>query len=190
VTSHLLVFFVTGAAFAQTASISGIVRVNNAPTASLQVSLLEGTVETKHTETDAAGSYSFADLTPGPTTLRVRRPSGAILFAAIPIVVAPGHKFLGTLRFTESGRISGIVIDENKKPLKGISVRAIFAEYAYGALRYTTTSVANSLTNDAGEYTSWSPTLSAHTTSWPQPNSSSPRRSPTRPSIRKIANPS
>jgi hypothetical protein len=132
------------------ASISGVIRVNGVPAASTLVALLESNVETKHCETDPSGHYSFSDIAPGRVQLRFKSQSGGPYL--VSIVLKPGEKkFNSNLTIAEPGRILGKVTDEDKKPLKGVRVGLISADYGYGELRYSISATAT--TNEAGEYT-------------------------------------
>lgn len=154
-TSHLLVFFVTGAAFAQTqppaqppASIVGIIRLNGKPAPSTLVTLTAAGAVIQHCETDAAGRYSFNDVPPGQVSLAFKGTSANMMRT---VRLLSGQRHIVNIDVDEPGRISGRVTDENKNPLPGITVRAIPREYAYGALRYLASS--GTQTNAAGEYT-------------------------------------
>lgn len=131
------------------ASITGIVKVNGSPAASMSVTLMDESGTMRETLTDASGKFSFSDVRPGSALLNVKRNDGPIpMFRNVTL--EPGQKLVHNFEFTETGTIWGRITDENKKPIKGIEVRAISAEYAYGAIRYTV--ATHSSTNENGDY--------------------------------------
>jgi hypothetical protein len=150
----LVPLLIAASCFAQapptTASVTGIVRMNGAPAASLLVTLTDvGGSEINHCETDASGRYSFSDIIPGRVQLRFTTKSGMQDISTLNLKAGPNPNLNITL--VESVRVSGKVNDQNRQPLKGVTVLLMYAEYAVGALRYFPASSA--VSNDAGEYT-------------------------------------
>ncbi len=148
----LVPLLIAACAFAQTtpnASIIGMVRMDGGPASGALVTLFEGAVETKHAQTDATGHYSLSEITPGRVRLDIRFNDGRV--DHMSIVLQPGQQANGNISITHSVQISGRVTDENKKPLKGVSIAPYYAEYVAGVLRYFT--ISGATTNEAGEYT-------------------------------------
>jgi hypothetical protein len=141
-------------AFAQsppaTSSVSGIIRLNDAPAASLLVTLTDvNGIEINHCETDASGRYSFGEIPSGRVQLRFKNKSDMQEISILNL--KPGPNPNQNITLNESARVSGVITDKNRKPLKGIPVALVSAEYALGALRQKVASSA--ITNDRGEYT-------------------------------------
>jgi hypothetical protein len=131
------------------AAMTGVVKVSRLPAGSVQVRLSDASGTIRDTLTDASGKFSFIDVFPGPATLQVKNKDGGLLgFEMIRLL--PDRKSLFHFDFNETGTITGRITDENKKPIKGLEVRAISAEYAYGAVRYTIAATAT--TNESGDY--------------------------------------
>ena len=113
---------------AKAATIGGTVRdaKTQLPLAGAQISAMPGGMrmrmsETASTLTDAKGNYTLP-VPPGSYDLSVNRPgySGAQMSAS----VAAGQNVSKNLVVTQLGRIAGMVVDEDKKPVSGAKVTA------------------------------------------------------------------
>jgi hypothetical protein len=146
----LVPWLLVACAFAQvpTASLSGVVRANGAPAVAKRVTLFVDDIRTVETISDPLGAYAFTDVAAGRIRIAVTFASGTY---QKNVVLSPGQKGVLDVEYMDPGLISGRITDENKKPLKGVTLLLFNAEYALGAVRFTMTSFSTS--NEAGEYT-------------------------------------
>jgi hypothetical protein len=134
-----------------TASVSGVIRDagTGAPMPDVVVSYRSVQVTT-----DAQGRYLLSNLPPEQVRITAVGPSEARGFGprVIKLVtLGPGQELTGIdLLIRGHAEISGKILDQNKEPMPGISVRLIAREYSLGALRYVFAGSAE--TNDQGEY--------------------------------------
>ncbi len=152
----ILVLILAGVAMAQTpppstASVSGVIRDagTGAPLPDVVVSYRSIQVTT-----DAQGRYMLRNLPPEQIRVTAMAPSGARGFGARVtklVSLSAGQELTGIdLLMRGHAQISGKILDQNKEPVPGVSVRLIAREYALGALRYVFAGGAQ--TDDQGEY--------------------------------------
>jgi hypothetical protein len=140
-----------------TESISGAVRfAGGEPIAKVEISAGRGARREKQTTTDAQGRYTLAGLEPGEYRVTAfAKPAGgrgAGAFAMRRVTLIAGHDLTSIdFNLTARGRISGVVVDENKEPLPGITVLLVAREYSHGALAHVFAGAAT--TDDQGQYT-------------------------------------
>ncbi|HWB83188.1 MAG TPA: carboxypeptidase-like regulatory domain-containing protein [Bryobacteraceae bacterium] len=154
----LITLLLTGVAQAQTlanspsskGSVEGHVldADTGAPVPNVPVSV-EGSSES--VKTDTAGRFTVPGLSPGMHSVRVLSQFLGSFLATGEVNVESGSQPAEIdFRVRMDGSISGRVLDENKEPLKGLTVFLIGREYVGGVLRYSTDGRAR--TNDRGEY--------------------------------------
>ncbi|HUI55308.1 MAG TPA: carboxypeptidase regulatory-like domain-containing protein [Bryobacteraceae bacterium] len=100
-------------------------------------------------KTDASGRYRLADLAPG----QYRILAGAGMpFSRTRRVTLAGHDLENVdFEISRPGTITGKVLDENKEPVPGVTVRLIAREYYLGNLGYFYRR-GPTQTDDRGEY--------------------------------------
>jgi protocatechuate 3,4-dioxygenase beta subunit len=95
------------------------------------------------------GRFSFGNVAPGRYRVAVTR--RGYTRPPLAITVAPGQAAADIqLNMTQTGSISGRVVDASGRPMGGIEIKAMKASYGEG--RRILTPVASVLTNDLGEY--------------------------------------
>ena len=76
--------------------------------------------------TDAKGLFTMLPVAPGQYTLAAVHPGFTVTEAAVSI--APGQRAVKNLTGARDARISGVVMDEDKRPLAAVTLRAETAE--------------------------------------------------------------
>ncbi len=110
--------------------------------------LFEHDLFTKQIYTDASGRYSSTDVGAGPIRVHVVTRAGQIVDKTVSIV--PGRNAACDLSVSAAGQISGKVTGEDRKPIAGLRVTLLSANYEYGARRYIQSGFA--ITDPDGEY--------------------------------------
>jgi hypothetical protein len=134
-----------------TASVSGVIRdaSTGAPMPDVVVSY-----RSVQATTDAQGRYVLRNLPPEQVRITAVGPSEVRGFGPRVnrlVTLSPGQELTGIdLLIRGHGQISGKIVDQNKEPVPGVSVRLIAREYSLGTLRYVFAGGAQ--TNDLGEY--------------------------------------
>ncbi len=112
---------------ARAASISGVVRdaVTQQPVAGVELRLAAPgprSIASHTVFTDAKGNYSFASIPAGIYLLNANRPG----FSTLPLNVAPkaGQALQKNVYLNERGRMTGTVLDEDKRPVAGTHLLA------------------------------------------------------------------
>src|SRR5258708_26658302 len=155
-----LVLILAGVAMAQTpqptssqptASVSGTVRDAGTGAPLPDISVFYRSIEVT---TDEQGHYTLRNLTIGQIRLTAMGKARTRGFGSLVIklvTLSAGQELTGIdLLMRGYAEISGRILDQNKEPVPGISVRLIAREYSLGALRYVFAGGAQ--TDDQGEY--------------------------------------
>jgi hypothetical protein len=155
-----LVLVLFGAAMAQTpqltssqptASVSGTVRDAGTGAPLPDISVFYRSVEVT---TDDQGRYTLRNLPIGQVRLTAMGKSRARGIGSLVtklVTLTAGQELAGIdLLIRGYAEISGKILDQNKEPVPGLSVRLIAREYSLGTLRYVFAGGAE--TDDLGEY--------------------------------------
>lgn len=133
----------------------GIVRdsITGVPIEDADVRLTPGTQPALATKTNAQGRYKFADVTPGPISIRVLAPNSPP--GAVPQTASANLRERQELtgldvRIAWPAEVSGTLTDEQDQPVEGATVWLVAREYALGELRYIQT--ARGRTDKTGHY--------------------------------------
>jgi len=152
-----LALILAAAAMAQTppqtptASVSGLIRDagTGAPMPDVVVSY-----RSQDVTTDAEGRYTLRNVPAGPVRVTAMGPAEARGFGARAtrlVTLSAGQELTGVdLLLRGHAQLSGKILDQNKEPMAGVSVRLIAREYSLGALRYVFARTTQ--TDDQGEY--------------------------------------
>jgi hypothetical protein len=142
----------TSQAAPPTASVSGTIR--DAGTGAPMPDVVVSYPRSPEVTTDAQGRYTLRNVPAGQvriTAVGAAKARGFGPRATKLVTLIAGQELTGIdMLIRGYGEISGKILDQNKEPVPGVSVRLIAREYSLGTLRYVFAGAAQ--TDDQGEY--------------------------------------
>ena len=86
---------------------------------------VEGTGRNATGRTDEKGAFVVRDVTPGAASLRFDHPSYMVSERTVEIMTGESEAWIGPTALARGAGISGVVVDEEGRPVAGVEIRAV-----------------------------------------------------------------